>query len=199
MKKYKRSSDILMQIVENHSKDELFFGEILAGLGQRTFGLVLIFFSLPSALPFSFIPGISLVFSLPILLVSVQMILARKSLWIPSVIRNHKISTNKAKEIIHKTIPYLVKVERFLKPRLAFMNYRGMEIITGIVIMMLALLLLLPIPFSNFIFAALIIIFSLGLIEKDGFFILCGYFATILYFSVLYLFMYAAITAFLGI
>ena len=74
-----------------------------------------------------------------------------------------------------------------------------MEIITGIVIMMLALLLLLPIPFSNFIFAALIIIFSLGLIEKDGFFILCGYFAPILYFSVLYLFMYAAITAFLGI
>ena len=44
MKKSKRSSDILMQIVENHNKDELFFGEILASLGQRTFGLVLIFF-----------------------------------------------------------------------------------------------------------------------------------------------------------
>lgn len=199
MKKPERSSDILIQIIKNHSKDELFLGEILSSLGQRTFGLVLIFFSLPAALPFSIIPGISFIFSLPILLVSVQMILARKSLWIPLVIRDHKISTDKVKEIINKTIPYLIKIERLLKPRLVYMSSRIMEIITGTLIMLLALLLMLPIPFSNFIFAALIIVFSLGLIEKDGLFILCGYLATMVYFSVLYLFMHAAIAAFLSI
>ena len=60
-----------------------------------------------------------------------------------------------------------------------------MEILNGLVILVLALLLILPIPFSNFIFAIQLIVFSMGLIEKDGIFIVLGYTASLLYISLI--------------
>jgi hypothetical protein len=68
-----------------------------------------------------------------------------------------------------------------------------MEIINGSIIFCLAILLMLPIPFSNFIFAGLLIIFSLGLIEKDGLFLAIGYIGATLYISFIYVFIVAII------
>jgi hypothetical protein len=68
-----------------------------------------------------------------------------------------------------------------------------MEIINGITIFCLALLLILPIPFSNFVFALLIIIFSLGFIGKDGIFIVVGYISTFCYIAFVYTFISSAI------
>jgi hypothetical protein len=68
-----------------------------------------------------------------------------------------------------------------------------MEIINGSIIFCLAILLMLPIPLSNFIFAGLLIIFSLGLIEKDGLFLAVGYIGAILYVSFIYVFIVAII------
>ncbi|HFD2276232.1 TPA: exopolysaccharide biosynthesis protein, partial [Legionella pneumophila] len=69
---------------------------------------------------------------------------------------------------------------------------RFMEIINGIVIFFLALLLMLPIPFSNFIFATILIIISLGLIEKDGLFLIIGYLGVMIYANFVYLFVLTA-------
>ena|SRR3990167_7543402 len=184
-----RSSDILLEIAHHKDlKGEVTYQRILQMLGARAFGVVLLFFALPSALPFSAIPGIAVVFSVPILLFSSQMIFARKTLWLPKIIAERTIHQKTICKVIHATVPYLVKVEYFLKPRWSFMNSRFMEIINGTVILCLAILLMLPIPLSNSIFAGLLIIFSLGLIEKDGVFILLGYAGTILYVSLIYLF-----------
>lgn len=200
MQKARRSSEILNNITSETKTDEaLSFGEIIKRLGERTFGLGLIFFALPAALPFSVIPGISFVFSLPIVFIAIQMIMARKSLWIPPFLSQYAISCSKVNEIINKTIPYLTKIERLLKPRLVFMCSRIMEIITGIVILLLAFLLMLPIPFSNFILASLIIVFSLGWMEKDGLFILLGYLVTAIYIELIYWFIYTTIKALFNI
>lgn len=160
---------------------------IIQELGQRAFGIVLLFFALPNALPFSVVPGISTVSSVPILIFACQMIFARKVLWLPKIIAEKPIKQETIARVIHPTLPYLIKIERFLKPRLLFMNSRLMEVINGIVIFCLAILLMLPIPLSNFIIAGLIITFSLGLMAKDGVFILLGYVGTTLYLSVIYL------------
>jgi hypothetical protein len=68
-----------------------------------------------------------------------------------------------------------------------------MEIINGLIIFFLALFLILPIPLSNFIFAILLITFSLGLIEQDGLVITLGYIAALIYFSFIFWFITAAI------
>jgi len=195
MKKiYKRSSEILMEIAQDKSlKGNLTFRRILKMLGDRTFGVGLLFFSLPSALPFSAIPGVSLVFGIPIIIFAFQMLFARKTLWLPKVIADHAIHHEKVSKIIYIANPYLTTVEKLLKPRLTFMLSRIMEVINGFTIFCLALLLMLPIPFSNFIFSILIIVFSLGVIEKDGLFIIIGYIATFFYIIFSYIFIVVAV------
>lgn len=191
----KHSSEVLIDIVKNKElkNKDLTFHQLLQLLGKRTFGIALLFFALPSILPLAIIPGISFIFSLPIMIFSLQMILGRNTLWLPKIMADYTIEYEKLIKIICVSIPYLIKIERFLKPRLLIMTSRIMESINGIVIFCLALLLILPIPFSNFIFGILIVIFSLGLIEKDGIFILTGYFGTICYITFVYTFILSAI------
>jgi hypothetical protein len=193
-KTVKRSSDTLLEIANHEElKGELTYQRILHVLGERAFGVVLLFFALPSALPFSAIPGISVVFSVPIILFACQMIFARKTLWLPKIIAERTVHQNTISRVIHATVPWLIKIECFLKPRWSFMTCRFMEIINGSIIFCLAILLMLPIPLSNFIFAGLLIIFSLGLIEKDGLFLAVGYIGAILYVSFIYVFIVAII------
>ncbi|QMT61470.1 exopolysaccharide biosynthesis protein [Legionella sp. PC997] len=183
------SSDILLEIA-NHKdlKGELTYQEILQILGERAFGIVLLFFALPSALPFSTVPGVSVVFSVPIALFACQMVFARKTLWLPQIIAKRTIHQKTISKVIYATVPYLTKIEYFLKPRWEFMTSRCMEIINGILIFCLAIFLMLPIPLSNFIFAALLIIFSLGLIERDGVLLVLGYIGILFYTSFIYFF-----------
>lgn len=187
MKIAKRSSEILMDMANDNKLDgDLTFQHILKILGNRAFGLGLLFFALPSALPLSAIPGVSLIFGLPILTLAFQMILSQKTIWLPKFAAKHTIDHKTVRAIIYKSAPYLKKAEKLLKPRLFFMTSRAMEIVNGITIALLACLLMLPIPLSNFIFSSLIIIFSLGFIEKDGFFIAAGYIGAFLYVGFIY-------------
>lgn len=182
-----RSSEILIEIVENKIlKKELTYQYILQTLGDRAFGGALLFFSLPNLLPFSVIPGVSVVFSLPIIIFALGMILGRKSLWLPKFIGNKTISHSKVSRIISTVLPYIVRLEKFSKPRWSFMTYFITEIINGMTIFCLAFLLMLPIPFSNFIFGGLLAIFSIGILEKDGLLIFIGYLCFIMYIFFMY-------------
>lgn len=78
-------------LYEKNLKKRLTYRHILQTLGNRAFGISTLFFSLPSLLPFSTIPGVAVVFSLPIAIFAFGMILGRKSLWFPKAIGNKTI------------------------------------------------------------------------------------------------------------
>lgn len=186
-----RSSEILMEMAQDKKLDgDLTYRYILEALGERAFGIGILFFSLPIFLPFSTLPGLALVFSLPIVFFALEMILARKSFWLTKSMGNKTISHSKFSKIIHAVAPYLIKLERLSKPRLAFMTSRPMEVINGIVILFLTLLLVLPIPFSNSIFGAFLVSFGLGMAEKDGVLILIGHLLFALYVSFMYFYIF---------
>ncbi|MBS0272459.1 MAG: exopolysaccharide biosynthesis protein [Proteobacteria bacterium] len=186
----RRSSEILLEITQDESLDEsLSYQYILQALGERAFGIGILFFSLPSALPLSIVPGFSVIFSVPIAIFALEMVFARKSLWLPKIIAQKTISRAKVSKVILVIVPYLVRLEKLSKPRWAWMTYSAMERINGIVIFCLAILLMLPIPFSNFIFGVLLIIFSLGITEKDGILIFMGHLFFILYVTFVCLFL----------
>lgn len=175
-KNYKRSSEILMELANNKSLNgDLTYEKLVEALGVRAFGLAILFFSLPAILPFSAIPGVALIFSVPIMLFALQMIGKRPFLWLPKSIASKTISHEHIVKMIHIATPILKTLERFSKPRWIWMTGQMMEVINGIVLFCLALLLILPIPLSNAIFGGIIILFSLGTVEKDGLFIVLGY------------------------
>lgn len=190
----KRSSEILLDIAHDNSLDgELTFQHVLRLLGDRAFGLAIIFFALPSALPVSAIPGISFLFGLPIFALALQMALMRKTLWLPKKVAMHTIHHRTITKIIRGSTRYLQKIEKLLKPRLSFMSSQYMEAVNGVTLLCLSVLLMLPIPLSNFILASLIIIFSVGLMEKDGVFIIAAYIGTGIYIGFIYTIIYALV------
>ncbi|MBY0377163.1 MAG: exopolysaccharide biosynthesis protein [Gammaproteobacteria bacterium] len=177
---------ILKRLVKTHQNDPaLTFGELVSTLGGRAYGIISILFALPSALPISAIPGFSFIFGLPIVFIAIHIILARPALWLPRSLENRSVSVKKLARVINTTIPYLLYVERLLKERWLFFSSSFMERVHGIVLLVLSLLLLLPIPFSNFIFATLIILFGLGISEKDGVVLALAYLGAFLYALVL--------------
>lgn len=185
--KEKRTSLILTELLQAHQQSHsLRFDQIVASLGDRAFGLVILFFALPSALPLSTIPGVSLIFSLPILMVAVQLLFQRSSLWLPARIARQTVTLKQLQQIVHKALPYLRWLEKLLRPRWSFFSLPLMEMITALVILFLSLLLMTPVPFTNFLFSSAIIILSLGLIEKDGLFIVLGFCLFILYSGTIY-------------
>lgn len=188
------SSETVLKLNQlKHLRGKITYQNVLQSLGDSAFGLVLLFFSLPSALPLASIPSVSVIFSIPILLFSAQMIVGRKTLWLPPSLARRTISHQVLMKISQKSIPYLMKINHLLKPRWLFMTGRVMEIINGMVIFCLATLLMLPIPFSNFFFAGLLILFSLGVIEKDGVLITLAYAGSIIYISFIYLLVVASV------
>jgi hypothetical protein len=184
-----RISQILMQVLKEEEKREtITYRDLVVRLGDQAFGLIIILFALPSALPLSIIPGFSFLFGLPILIVACHLVIGKQILWLPQYLAKKEINPRRLNLIIEKAVPYLIRIEHLLKPRGLFLASKGMERLHGLLLLMLSILLALPIPLSNFFFAALIILLGLGLAEKDGVMITLAYLGT---FTMLLIFTHA--------
>ncbi|KTD36506.1 proton transporter [Legionella nautarum] len=182
MTKHTGIAALFKQLLKKHEQDaSITYEELVRSIGPQAYGLIIILFALPSALPISVVPGISFIFGLPIVFIALHIIIAKPNLWLPTRLANRKIETKKLATVINKTLPYLVSIEHLLKPRWLFFTSSAMERLHGVVLLGLSFLLLLPIPFSNFIFASIIILFGLGISEEDGLVIVLAYLGSFAY------------------
>ncbi len=62
-----------------------------------------------------------------------------------------------------------------MRPRLQFLTGRAGGAVVGVACTLLAVVLVLPIPFANLVPALALGAFSIGLTRKDGLFVLAGY------------------------
>lgn len=192
------SSEVLLGLTKVETLKDFTYADLIRLLKRRAFGIAFLVFALPSALPLSVVPGFSTLFGIPILFFSLQMIFAKKTLYLPKFIAKRQIPQKKLSQVIRKTAPYLKRIERMLKPRLELFTSVVADSVTGIFIAILALLLMLPIPFSNFIIAGILIIFSLALTEGDGLFILIGWLMSITLFIFIHTFITGIVKSIVG-
>lgn len=150
-------------------------GEIVESMRHSGFGLVMIFLCLPFLQPIP-MAGLSTALGFLIILLSVQMILQRKSLWLPAKLSQTQISEKTGKSLVDAAAKFFKFVETFVKPRLEFIARR--ERLIGVAILISAGLLALPIPIplSNMICAVPIVLMALALLERDGLLALFGFF-----------------------
>ena len=65
--------------------------------------------------------------------------------------------------------PWLGRLEHLVHPRLpGVLDHRAATLFTGLLLVLLGLLLSLPIPFTNYLFGGLLLLFVLALLERDG-------------------------------
>ncbi|MFN3522194.1 MAG: exopolysaccharide biosynthesis protein [Phenylobacterium sp.] len=188
-------SDILELVAERKAR-KVSIGDILDAFGDRAFGALIFVFAGPLVLPMP--PGVSAILGAPLMFVTAQWMLGRRTLWLPKVLLERTMSMSDFRAVTAKMTPYLKRLERRLRPRLTFMYNRVGDRLLGAVCFVLSLVVFLPIPFGNMLPSFAIAAFAIGAAERDGVAALVGWVAAILSVLVLAVLSRAIVVAILA-
>ena len=157
-------SQRLAQIVAEDGPDRLSFTELAKQLHARAWGGLLVIFAAINVIPLP--PGASIFFAIPLIIVTTQMAFGRASPWFPARIDRRGVTKHDLSRLIEQMEWLEVRVERMFRPRLAVLTGPTASRLIGIVCFILALLTTLPIV--HVAPAAVIVLFGLALIYRDG-------------------------------
>lgn len=157
---------LLDALLDGDGQQTLDFGALMRGLGRRAFGMLLLLATLPAFIP---IP-IGGVLSGPLaMLLAAQLLIGLRRPWLPGFIARRGPKRHTLARFERIVAPWLLRLERLVRPRLAgVLDHRLASTFTGLLLLVLGLLLSLPIPFTNYLLGALILLFALALLERDG-------------------------------
>ena len=178
-------------VIEKLPPAEVALIEIMDIVGADSLLLLTVFLCLVFLVPVS-IPGVSTVFGTGILLIGITRLFSRK-LWLPKTIADRKLSSEKLSKVFKRALVWFRRLEKIsCQHRLSGLTSGGlMTVLNNLSFILAALLLMAPfgfIPFSNTLPALALISLSVGMIQRDGGFILLGNFfniATMVYFGFL--------------
>lgn len=167
-----RVSEVLIGLVGDGS-GQLRLSDVVAALGDRGYGLLIFILALPNVLPL-YIPGLSAVFGVPLGLIALQMMLGLPRPWLPQALLRRQIRRQEFATVTQRILPWLMRLERLLKPRLPVLTSPWAERAIGLFALMLAVMLALPIPLTGIPLGAALALMGIGLLERDGFVLMAG-------------------------
>lgn len=158
---------VLDAMAAGDPNDTLAVRDVIDGLGRGTFGVLLFLAALPAFIP---IPGLAGALSGPlVVLVGLQVLFLLPNPWLPGFIARRGPLRSTVIRFDRKASPWLRRLEKMIRPRrLAFVEHPLATVFTGLQLVLLGILLSLPIPFTNYLFACLLLIYALALLERDG-------------------------------
>jgi hypothetical protein len=157
-------SQRLHQIVEEDGPERLSFSDLALKLQARAWGGLLVIFAAINVIPLP--PGMNIFFAIPLMIVSAQMAFGRASPWFPARIDRRGVTRDELRRLIAKIQWVESRVERMFKPRLATLTGPSATRLIGVVCFILAIFAMLPIV--HVAPAAVIVLFGLGLVYRDG-------------------------------
>ncbi|HEV7367631.1 exopolysaccharide biosynthesis protein [Arenibaculum sp.] len=166
-------ADRLVGIAAAVAADRPTLGQILHALGSSGPGLTLILLSLPSFIP---IPGAptGLVFGTALALVAFQLMAGAPGLRLPEWLARRPVPRQALLSATGWLARHVGRIEERLRPRLPFLTGRATRLVLGPTILLLAILILLPIPFGNQPASLAVIALAFGQLARDGLAILLG-------------------------
>lgn len=144
--------------------------QIVAAVGRRSFGPLLLLAGLVVFSPLSGIPGLPTLMALVILLVAGQLVARRRYFWLPRWILNRRISRRRLSDAVRMLRRPAGAVDRVLRPRLRpVTRHIGLGLIVALSIALaLAMPMLELVPFTSSVAGAAIAGFGVALIAQDG-------------------------------
>lgn len=174
-----RFSQEIKSLLQRLAEQHLTLGDILAETSERGFSLVIALLVLPFLFPMP--PGLAGPFGAACLVLSVQMVLGRRSPWLPKRIARYQFPRPFAQFLL-KNLQRLTRIlEKITRHRLAKIANNPLTWrINGLCISWLTILLMSPVPFTNPFPTVGILILAVATIEADGLLICIGYVLTAL-------------------
>lgn len=141
-------------------------GELIDRLDSRAHGVLLLVLALPMCIPN--IPGISAIFGALMMAPAFQLVLGSRRLWVPRRVREWRFSAEALRRTFTTTTPTLRRIEYLIKPRWSRLTRFPLTIVIGLQTLLMAFILILPIPFANWPPGMTVAMTSLALLQRDG-------------------------------
>ena len=178
---HRSTSEALLAIVQEFSGERMRLQDLIDGLGERSFGFLLLLFGVACAIA---PPGFATLFSVPLLFFGLQMLAGYRTPWLPASIAQRSFLKTDLEKTIRRAVPAMRWVEMICKPRLQFLIGSLGERLLGLLVFVLAVVIALPGPGTNFPPGVAIAFMSIAIIERDGFLVLVG---VLISFAALYI------------
>jgi hypothetical protein len=118
-------------------------------------------------------PGLSTPFGLALALLGIRY-LFRTEFHLPRLIRDHELSPKTLRVFRRTLLGLSAKVEWMVHPRLNYMLHGHGRVVVGSSIISASLALAVPGPGSNIVPALALILLALGILARDGVFLIAG-------------------------
>jgi hypothetical protein len=160
------ASELLDDLVDAFPGEKTSVGALIDQLDSRAHGMLLLVLALPMCIPN--VPGISTIFGMLMMLPALQLVLGSRRLWVPQRVRRWEIECAPLRRTLRAAIPPLTRVEYLIKPRWSRLTRFPVTILIGLQTLLMAIILILPIPFANWPPGMTVAITSLALLQRDG-------------------------------
>ncbi|SFR08632.1 exopolysaccharide biosynthesis protein [Poseidonocella sedimentorum] len=157
-----------------HDREKVSVEDIVDGLGRDALNPLLLVPALAVTTPLSGIPGLSALSGIVIALVSFQLLIGRESIWLPDWVMRRKLPGDR----MEKASEWLARAAKFLdgisRDRLqAIVTPPGARVAQGVCFLSGLIMPALEfVPFSSSILGAGVSLIAIGLVTRDGVFVL---------------------------
>lgn len=152
--------------------ERIALGAVVAALADRSFAALMLFLAAPNLVPLP--PGSSTVFGIPLILVAAQLVAGRPQAWLPAALRERSLDRGAFASVATRLEPWLRRLEALARPRWWPWPRAVADRYVGLLSLVMAIVLALPIPFGNGPPALAIVLASLALSERDGLWLAAG-------------------------
>lgn len=152
------------------AKSEVTIRELLATVGRRSYGPLLLLIGLFAISPITAVPGLTWFSAVLVFLVAVQMLIGRRTPWLPKGALDRTVSRELVVKGVNAARPWAQRIDKLLKPRLTFLAVQPFVNLIALVCIAAALSMI-PlgfIPFAPMIPSLAIVLFGLGMTARDG-------------------------------
>ena len=183
-------SAALFDTIDSIEGSTITLRQLFALIGEQGLLFLCALLTIPFLIPVS-IPGVSTVFGVAIILIAIGITLNRIP-WLPRQLMDRPLQTEKLVPTLAKGAAMVARIDRVIRPRLLNLTHGAvMNRLNGLALVFGGVLLIFPlglIPFSNTLPAFAILFLAVGVLQRDGLFVVLGYVmqvATVVYFGVL--------------
>lgn len=156
------TSQLFWAIVDNAPGEQVTLAWLLGNLRRRSFGMIMLVLGL-----IAMIPGICILAGFVLGVLGAQMIMARETPLLPRFLARHPLSTRRIAKLLGSILPVMEALETFIRPRW-HTPFVATKRLVGLIVVLLAVTVFMPIPFSNIIPGGLTMLVAFAYLEQDG-------------------------------
>jgi hypothetical protein len=156
---------LLRALAEHAPEEGWLLGDLLMHVRQRAFGMLVLIATLPAFLPLPVGGGL---FGPLVMLLGLQMMLGREVPWLPQWMARHAVPVERLRRFVRRTDRLLEVIERGCRPRWTHLSRGPGLVFNGLMLTWMGFLLALPIPFTNYPFGLVLVLYAVALTERDG-------------------------------